>query len=232
MRELAPGLWQLRGFPPHAINVYLAGNVLIDAGARWSRGRIMKQLAGRSISMVALTHCHPDHQGAAHALCERFQVPLACHAADRPAMDGSGPMLPDSPMMQLSMRLFAGPPHRVDRLLGEGDEVAGFRVIHAPGHTPGHVIFFRESDRVAIAGDVLNGMNLLTTMPGLHEPPWFFSADPAENRRSIRRLADLRPALVCFGHGPPWRDLATLQEFVDRLEASAATVQPGLSSTT
>jgi glyoxylase-like metal-dependent hydrolase (beta-lactamase superfamily II) len=100
--------------------------------------------------------------------------------------------------------------------LQEGEEVAGFRVVHAPGHTPGHIIFFLEEDRVAIIGDVLNGMNLWTAWPGLHEPPSFFCTDVTENRRSIRRLAELERRLLCFGHGPPLSDMNKFHRFLTR----------------
>src|SRR5262245_12748597 len=153
MNEIAPGVWQLRGFPPHAVNVYLLDDVLIDAGTRWARGRILRQLRGRRLSLVALTHCHPDHQGAARAVCRQFGVPLACHEADVAAMEGRSPMVPRSRAVRLGAPLLAGPTFRVGRTLHDGDEVAGFRVVHAPGHTPGHVMYFRERDRVAIAGD-------------------------------------------------------------------------------
>ena len=146
--------------------------------------------------MLALTHVHADHQGVAKMICERYRIPLACHVADVPTMQGDRPMLPDTFMIRLASRLWAGPPYPVARILHEGDEIAGFRVVHAPGHTPGHIILFREEDRVAIVGDVLNGMNLATSWPGLHEPPGFFTADVAENRRSIRRLAELEPRLL------------------------------------
>jgi glyoxylase-like metal-dependent hydrolase (beta-lactamase superfamily II) len=224
MWNVADGLWQLRGFPPHTINVYLAGDVLIDAGTRWSHRRIVRQLRGRTLSMIALTHCHPDHQGSAHSLCEAYGVPLACHSADVAAMEGSEPMQPASPALAVSRACFAGPPHPVARHLIEGDEIAGFRVVHAPGHTPGHVIFFRPSDRVAIAGDMINTMNLVTTVPGLHEPPWFFSADPLANRRSMRLLVDLEPSLVCVGHGPPLRGVESLRSWVDRVEGLVVAV--------
>ncbi|MBS0207736.1 MAG: MBL fold metallo-hydrolase [Planctomycetes bacterium] len=217
MREIAPDVWQLAGFPPHAINIYLVGDVLIDAGTRWSPGRIGRQLEDQPIRLLALTHVHPDHQGAARWVCERYGAPLACHADDRPTMEGTRPMLPANRFIALSTAFFAGPPRPVTRELKPDDEVAGFRVLHLPGHTPGHVVFFRERDRVAIVGDVLNGMNLLTTMPGLHEPPSFFCTDPAENRRSIRRLVELKPSLLCFGHGPPLSDMAQLGRFVERL---------------
>ena len=78
-------------------------------------------------------------------------------------------------------------------MLNEGDEVAGFRVVHAPGHARGEVIFFRDSDRVAICGDVIRNMSYATGRPMLAEPPEIFTYDPAENRRSIRKLADLEP---------------------------------------
>ena len=95
----------------------------------------------------------------------------------------------DHRLNRLAVRFWAGPGHAVDRRLREGDEVAGFRVLEVPGHSAGHVAFWRESDRVLILGDVLNNVNVTTGIPGLNEPKWFFTADPAENRRSARRLA-------------------------------------------
>ena len=97
--------------------------------------------------------------------------------------------------------------------------MAGFTVLHTPGHTIGHVALWRESDRVLIAGDVLNGMHLATGRPGPHEPPAAFSTDPALNREAARRLADLRPALTCFGHGPALRDPDALSAFAAGLPA-------------
>jgi glyoxylase-like metal-dependent hydrolase (beta-lactamase superfamily II) len=216
MKEIARDLWQLSGFPAHALNVYLAGSVLIDAGTRWDRWRIVRQIAGRPLTMVALTHVHPDHQGVASLVCTRYGIPLACHEADVPAMEGRAPMVPGSRLVRLGVRFLSGPPFRVDRVLRDGDEVAGFRVIHAPGHTPGEVIYFRESDRVAIAGDVLANIHFLTGRPGLRQPPPFFCDDFEENGRSIRLLASLRPTLVCFGHGPPLRKTELLQALAER----------------
>jgi glyoxylase-like metal-dependent hydrolase (beta-lactamase superfamily II) len=213
MLPIAADVWQLTGFPRHMINAYLIGDVLIDAQTRWERGRLLRQLEGRSIALVALTHCHPDHQGAARAVCEQFGAPLACHEADVPAMEGRESMQPRNWQLRLSTRIFSGPPHAVGQLLHDGDQVAGFRVIHLPGHTPGHVIFFRESDRLAIIGDVLANIHFVTGRAGLREPPPFFSADPEEDRRSIRKLAELRPSTICFGHGPPLRSLPVLEQF-------------------
>ena len=217
MKQVADGLGQLTGFPEDLFNVYLAGDVLIDAGTRWARPRILRQLHGRRLALVALTHCHPDHQGVARLLCERYGVPLACHEADAAAMEGRAPMVPANWLLRLGVRFWAGPPYRVGRVLREGDEVAGFRVVHAPGHTPGSVIYYRASDRVALAGDVLSNVHFLTGEVGLRQPPRYFSADAEENRRSIRRLWQLRPALVCFGHGPPLCYPELLEKYVARL---------------
>jgi hydroxyacylglutathione hydrolase len=166
---------------------------------------------------VALTHVHSDHQGVAAALCERFGVPLACHEDDVPVMEGKLPMRPDNRIIRMFGRLLAGPPYPVGRVLRGGDEVAGFRVVHTPGHTPGHVLYFREADRVAIAGDLLANIHFITRRPGLREPPWFFSQDPAQNRRSVQTLVDLQPSVVCFGHGPPLRDMKQLDVFAGQL---------------
>jgi hydroxyacylglutathione hydrolase len=126
---------------------------------------------------------------------------------------------PDKFMAVFYWRIFHGPGHEVDRPLKEGDEVAGFQVLEVPGHSAGHVAFWRESDRVLILGDVLVTMDQYTTIPGLHEPKPNLTPDPARNRESIRRLVALEPELVCSGHGPPLRDPAKLKEFADGLPA-------------
>jgi glyoxylase-like metal-dependent hydrolase (beta-lactamase superfamily II) len=223
VRLIVPGLWQLAGSPRNLFNIYLAQDVLVDAGTRWAAARIFSQLGRRRLSMVALTHCHPDHQGSAAAVCQRFGVPLACHAADVPAVEGKAPMMPENALLRLGCRFWAGPAHPVGRVLQEGDHVAGFRVVHAPGHTPGHCIFFRDSDRTAIAGDVLANIHFLSRKPGLREPPPFFSVNREQNRRSIRILAALRPRVICFGHGPPLREPKLLEDFVLGLETGSMT---------
>jgi glyoxylase-like metal-dependent hydrolase (beta-lactamase superfamily II) len=96
-------------------------------------------------------------------------------------------------------------------------EIAGFRVIHAPGHSPGEVIYFRESDRVAICGDVIRSMSYATLRPRILEPPDAFNDDTAQNRESIRKLAELEPAVILPGHGPAVTDRAAFAAFVSGL---------------
>lgn len=220
MKQLADGVHMLAGFPPNAINVYLIEDVIVDAATRHGARRILRQVRGRRIGSHALTHAHPDHQGASHRICETLGVPLLCGAGDVMAMESAGGIAasqPDVRINKLIDRAWSGPPHPVARALREGDEVAGFTVLETPGHSAGHVSFWRESDRVLICGDVLNGMHLLTSIPGLHEPPKAFTPDPARNRDSIRRLAALEPALTLFGHGPPMRDPAQIAGFAATL---------------
>jgi hydroxyacylglutathione hydrolase len=218
LKYLAPGVWRLREFPRPLINVYLAGDVLIDAGRSWDRGRIRNQTAGLDLSLLALTHVHPDHQGAAAAICDERGVPLACHADDVDVMEGRRPIAAtEHPVAKAFGRMWQGPPHKVDRVLEDGDEVAGFRVVHAPGHAAGEVIFWRESDRVAICGDVIRNITFVTMRTRLDEPPKNLTPDPVENRRSIRKLADLNPALILPGHGPAVTDMAAFERFVAAL---------------
>jgi hydroxyacylglutathione hydrolase len=156
MKRLAPGVWRLKEFPGPLINVYLAENVLIDAGRKWDRRRIFAELEGVEISELALTHVHPDHQGCAKWVCEAREVPLACHADDVDAMEGRAPVGSGAAFIpRLYDRIWTGPPRQVDRVLNEGDEVAGFRVVHAPGHPRGDVILFRGAAPVGICGAVV-----------------------------------------------------------------------------
>jgi hydroxyacylglutathione hydrolase len=222
LRELADGLWMLNGRPRNAINVYVAGDVLIDAATRQAERRIFRQVDGLRLSAHALTHAHPDHQGCSHVVCERLGIPLWCGRADVRAMETRGGIVSaQAPRLinRLQQRYWVGPPHPVSRALAEGDEVAGFTVLESPGHSPGQVAYWRESDRVLILGDVLSNVNVRTGRPGLHEPLEVFTPDPRRNRASARRLAELRPRLTCFGHGAPLRDPGRLADFVERLPA-------------
>lgn len=217
MKQVADGVWQLRGFPPNAINVYLVDDVLIDAGSRHAAGRILRQLMGRAVTAHALTHAHPDHQGSSDEVCGKLGIPFWVGEKDVPYAEEPARLRETQPghtFTDLGMKYFVGPGRNVDRVLHEGDTVAGFTVLQVPGHSPGHIAFWRERDRVLILGDVINNMNIVTGMPGLHEPPLFVAFDAEENRRSARRLAALEPELMLFGHGRPLRDPGRFSDFV------------------
>lgn len=221
MKEVADGIWHLNTFPfPNGVNAYLAGDVLIDAGTKRSRKGILRDLDGHTVTAHALTHAHPDHQGASHHVCTTLDIPYWVPDGDvAPAEDPTliGERQPDHPIAQFFARAFTGPAHKVDRVLHDGDDVAGFRVIATPGHSAGHVVYFREADRVLIIGDVLNNMDVLTGIPGLREPKRYLTPDPEENRRSAKQLAPLEPSIILFGHGKPLRDPRKFADFVTGL---------------
>jgi hydroxyacylglutathione hydrolase len=212
VKRLAKDLYLLRGFPPNAINAYVLGDVIVDAATRHAGRRILRQVRGHRVTAHALTHVHPDHQGASKEICEALGVPLWCGHEDARAMESGNFEQPRHWLNRLIEWAWAGPAHPVARRLREGDEVAGFEVLEVPGHSPGHLAYWRQSDRVLVLGDVLNNMDVATGLPGLREPRLIFTPDPARNRQSARRLAALEPALVCFGHGPPLRDT---RKFID-----------------
>jgi hydroxyacylglutathione hydrolase len=222
--EIADGVWQLPLTLRSGINAYLIGDVLVDTGIDRSADRIERVLVGRSISAIVLTHAHGDHAGSVKRLSTKLGVPVWCGAADRQATETG--------RMVLSRRLrrprlatlvnaavgFEGAP--VARTLGEGDSLfADFALLETPGHSPGHVSFWREQDRVLICGDVFLNLQLRTLSPGLRQPPDLLTPDPAQNQSSERKLAALEPATVGFGHGPVLdRDAAgKLADFVAKL---------------
>jgi glyoxylase-like metal-dependent hydrolase (beta-lactamase superfamily II) len=221
VREVADGVFMLRGFPPAAINVYLAGDVLVDAGTRWARRRILRELRGREVRAHALTHAHADHQGASHAVCTELGLPLWAGERDAEVVEDPSLLeqrMPASGIVRLQRRFWLGPAHPVERRLREGDEVAGFAVIDVPGHSAGHIALWRERDRLLITGDVVTTMNVRTGRRGLHEPLPMFTPDVPANRGSIRRIAALRPAVTLVGHGAPWRDPEALSRFASSLD--------------
>lgn len=220
MKRLADGLYLLHGLLPFAINIYLMGDVIVDAGTCHAARRILCQVRGRPITALTLTHAHPDHQGSCHQVCEALGIPLWCSDGDAEAVEDPGVMLQRLPRNWLTRMigpLWAGPPHPVARRLRDGDEVGGFTIIETPGHCAGHVSYWRAADRVLVLGDVLANFSPPVGLGGLCEPPLLFSTDPAENRRSARRVAALEPALVCFGHGPPLDNTSRFVEYIGRL---------------
>lgn len=220
IERVSTDLLRLSLWPLDAVNVYVLRDILVDSGGKFVRRRLLSALAGTTIKGHVITHAHLDHQGCSHAVCEHFRVPFMCGEGDRTAAETSVPTPvlahPGSWIARVSRRL-AGPGHPVSRSLRDGDEVGGFAVIETPGHTPGHLAFWRERDRVLVLGDVLFHRNPLTMRHGLSVPFELATFDPRMNRAAARRLAALKPAVVCFGHGEPLRDPDRFAEFVRAL---------------
>jgi len=224
MKLIAPNLWQFR-FPwPNAFNAYYiqtpTESIVVDASIRWDWPFMRRQLRGKPLSAVVLTHAHPDHQGCAARICRTFGVPLVCHHADADSAEGKAPLVRHNALWEIIGNIaWAGPRWPVARRLTEGDTLAGFTVYSLPGHTAGQIVLLRHADRVAIVGDVINTNDYLTGLFSIvREPPRTFSIYPAQNRHSIRRLLELNPSVICPGHGPPLRDIRRLERLVKRLK--------------
>src|SRR4051794_7437365 len=220
MLELAPAVHAVPGHPAHAFNVHVVGGTIVDAATRHAAQRILRAIKDLKITAHAVTHGHSDHQGSSAALVDALGVPFWAPAAEAGALRAgdNATLSKDNAITRWQRKHWMGPAVRVDRELREGDELdAGFVVLETPGHSPGHLSYWREEDRTLIGGDVLFGRHPITGRPGLHEPPARFTPEVARNRAQIRRLAGLRPALVVFGHGRPWRDPEALARFAAAL---------------
>jgi glyoxylase-like metal-dependent hydrolase (beta-lactamase superfamily II) len=215
------------------VNLFLYGHpgspsgswVLIDAGLPGSAARIVRAAEEwigpwARPSAIVLTHGHFDHIGAVQTLAERWDVPVYAHRLELPYLTGRSAYPPPDPtvgggaMAALARFYPRGPINlgqRVRALPEDGSVpgMPGWRWVHTPGHTPGHVSFFRESDRTLIAGDAFvttkqeSATAVLTQRPELHGPPTYYTPDWESARLSVQRLAALEPLRVVTGHGPP-----------------------------
>ena len=209
MIEIAPDVFHLALVPRNAINAYVIGDVIVDAGVASSAKKIVKAVEGRSVRALTLTHAHVDHVGGGRRLVDTLELPVWAPAGDADDVRTGEPAV--KPGRLRPLMAFAGGFDGVEvaRELREGDEVAaGFVVVELPGHSPGQVGFWRASDRVLLTGDVFTNMHLLTTVVGLHLPPALVTIDPARNLESARKAAALEPEVVGFGHGPVLRGAA------------------------
>jgi glyoxylase-like metal-dependent hydrolase (beta-lactamase superfamily II)/ketosteroid isomerase-like protein len=212
---VAEGVWVVQGQPGRC-NVYLieddGGVTLFDAGARTMTRAVASagaKLGG--IQRVILGHGHTDHRGVAPAL----GVPVLCHADEVQDAEGSGGFrywpeglagLP-TPLRQAHrlMHRYAwdGGPVEIAGTVAEGEELAGFTVVHIPGHAPGMIALWRESDRLALSSDCFYTIDMWgrDSEPRLPERIYNFDTDQA--RASIRKLAALEPAAAWPGHAKP-----------------------------
>jgi hydroxyacylglutathione hydrolase len=212
---VAEGVWVVQGQPGRC-NVYLleddGGVTLFDAGARTMTRAVASagaKLGG--IRRVVLGHGHTDHRGVAPAL----GVPVLCHPEEVQDAEGSGGFrywpeglsgLP-TPMRQFHRLLhrFAwdGGPVSISGTLSEGDEVAGFRVIELPGHAPGQIGLWRESDRLALTSDCFYTLDMWGRDCEPRLPAHLYNFDTEQARASIRKLAALEPVAAWPGHAKP-----------------------------
>jgi hydroxyacylglutathione hydrolase len=224
VKELAPGLHRLDGFPPNAINVYFLetdeGAVVIDTGTRFARRRILRQVAKRGLTAIFITHAHRDHAGAMHAVAVETGAPVWSSTEDADALEGKAPVPTPNPDSTMD-KLFSGmwkDKHPVARRLSEGERIGDFEVIAFPGHTPGMVGLWRESDRTVVCADTIRTVNICTGIPQIGEMPAAFTYDIPASRRSIRKLAALEARTVCPGHGRALHG----DEAVEKVRALAA----------
>lgn len=217
MHQIAEDVWQLPLMARNGINAYLLGDLLVDAGTKGHAKKIVSALGGRTIAAHAITHAHGDHVGGSERVIEALGIPFWCPAGEAADVEAGRPTVAETwakPLMSAGAKIPSPP---IARRLQEGDDVgAGFVVLDSPGHALGHVSFWRERDRVLICGDVFFHLQLPTLQVCLNDGPRIFSVDPELNRASQRKLAELRPEVAGFGHGPVLRDPAALAAYANR----------------
>src|SRR3954454_21137403 len=147
MKELAPDLFMLSGFPPAAFHVYAirsdGGAILVDTAPRFARRRITLQVEGE-LEAILITHAHRDHAGSMHAIARATGSPVWASGPDADTLEGKipepfPPAAADSRLYGVMSRALKWDRHPVARRLDEGDIVGGFEVIAFPGHTPGQI---------------------------------------------------------------------------------------------
>ena len=224
--EIAPGVYRIDTIAiPNAISVLLVadtdGWMLIDTGIRSGALRIQEALstlgAGpQDLRRIYLTHHHGDHIGGLLAV-QWWATEAEVVASEHEAQIISGERPFDPPSNAL-FRSFARrgrlPTVPVDRVVHEGDSIAGFRVIDTPGHTHGHTSLINDQNGLLFTGDAFGGLPFKVRV-GVRK---FFCTDPAEAQRSAEKLLREEFSTVVFSHGKTVREDAKqhLSEIVTR----------------
>lgn len=214
------------------VNLYFYGQpnagdrnwVIIDAGLGISTNKILRAAKERfgntRPAAIILTHGHFDHVGALPGLLEQWDVPVYAHPLEMPYLTGRSSYPPPDPSvggggMSFLSRLYPRGPINLGRHVrtlpkdGSVPSMPGWRWIATPGHSPGHVALFRDSDRLLIAGDAFvttkqeSTIAALTQPQFVHGPPAYYTIDWMQARRSVEKLAALRPNVAATGHGVP-----------------------------
>lgn len=230
LEDVAEGVWLLRGgFPGKTMNIYFVkdgdGVMLFDAGISQMTNAVRAAGAGLGgITRVVLGHGHADHRGVAPAL----GVPVLCHVDEQADAESDGGehyfhLERLNPIGKLLfphlLQSWDGGPVTISETLEEGDEIAGFRVIHLPGHAPGMIGLWRESDRLALVSDCFYTLDPQTGLKGRPRVPHAaFNEDTEQARASILKLAALEPAAAWPGHANPLTG-----DVRSQLETAAAT---------
>jgi hydroxyacylglutathione hydrolase len=219
--RVADGVWLLRGDFRGAMNIYFIedgdGVVQFDAGTKSMRKKAAEAARERGgLKRIVLGHAHADHRGTAPYL----GAPVFCHPDELTEAEGDKAvtpyfnlsLLPVAPVRWLYpflLRRWDGGAVKVNGTVSEGDEIAGFEVLHFPGHAPGLIGLWRASDRVALVSDVVYLVDSARLKPLPHGeasiPHPAFAWNHQEAKRSLRRLAALEPRVVGAGHEEPLR---------------------------
>ncbi len=234
------------------VNICLVGTpdsnefVLIDAGMPGSADDIISVTeerfgTGSRPKAILLTHGHFDHVGAIIDLVKHWEIPVYAHELELPFLTGktSYPE-PDSTveggMVAKMSPLFPNEPINlgtwVKALPSDGiiPHLPGFRWIHTPGHSPGHVSFFREEDGTLIAGDAFVTVRqdslykVLTQEEEINGPPRYLTTDWQAAWESVKKLYQLNPVAAITGHGVPMtgeRLTTGLKKLVDEFDKIA-----------
>jgi glyoxylase-like metal-dependent hydrolase (beta-lactamase superfamily II) len=212
---IAAGVWVLRGGRPRRFNAYLIedehGLTVFDPGIVQMAAAI--RVAGArfgGIQRVILSHADAPHRGAAAGI----NAPVYCHPLERSAAQGPSPYRDywdlgllrgfSRPVLTRLLATWDGGPVEIEGTLQEGDQVAGFEVLHLPGHAPGLIGLWRQEDRLALVSDSFYTFNPQTGLRNAaHVPHPAFNLDTNQARESIRRLATLGPRVLWPGLSKP-----------------------------